>query len=68
MESSELNFEDVQVLRERIHNPWNQPPATMKDIKELNSPLKIRCTFCLEIIGKKRKYDSKEVDWKVMTS
>ena len=59
MESSELTFRDVQVLREPINNPWNQQPATMKDIKELSrgKPYKMRCTFCLEMIGQKRKYD-----------
>ena len=63
MESSELTFGGVQVLREHINNPWNQQPATMKNIKELSrgKPHKMRCTFCLEIIGKKRRYDLREV-------
>ena len=63
MESSELTSEDIRVLREHINNPWNQLPATMKDIKELSrgTPYKMRSTFCLELVGKKRRYDLREV-------
>ena len=43
MESSDLTSRDVQVLREHINNPWNQLPATMKDIKE---QVKERPTKC----------------------